>query len=392
MTGGRIAPFGRISLAIAAVTAIFGLQFLLRDLIALRGGEAIDDYVRLGRDFVNVWQGGTLGATGRTAILYDIEAYRQSLWAALHVKGIYAYSYPPHSLFLAIPFSLIPYPMALLAWTLIGLALFVHAAAPYLRDVGLPWWLGAALPAGFVTVWAGHYGFFIGALALHGWRWFDRAPGKSGLAFAMMTIKPHLGLLVLPIMLLRRGWLAMTVAGGVTLALIAVSAALFGWQMWPTYLFHTLAFHAGLIDAPEMAFHTMMPTTAVAMLRLGAPEIWANGTQLATAAYALFVIVRSALARISTVDLGLMAGTAIFLILPYAFIYDMTVHCLAALVFAARARGVHAALRRIVLGLAFILPLVQMTLAAMHLPFAPLILLLALYVESRVALEQGDRA
>lgn len=342
--------------------------------------------MHLGRDFVNVWHGGALAAAGKSALLYDIEGYRESLWHALGVKGIYAYSYPPHSLFLAIPFSLLPYWAALLLWLALGLAMFTHAAAPYLRAAGLPVWLGAVLPAGFVNIWAGHYGFLIGALALYGWRWLDRTPRRSGLAFALMTVKPHLGLLVAPLMLVRRNWSAFAAASLGTLALVLASALLFGWRLWPTYLLHTLGFHAGLLEAPRMAFHTMMPTATMAALQLGLAKPWADAAQIATALYASLVIWRCVAARIATADLGLVAGTAIFLILPYAFVYDMTVHSLAALVFAARASGAEASRQRMILGLAFVLPLIQMPLAMSGLPIAPLILLLALREEGRIAI------
>src|SRR3546814_19750397 len=92
----------------------------------------------IGRDFVNVWTGGILARLGDVGVIYDVPAYRFMLHKALELSGIYAYSYPPHTLLLAVPFSLFSYPVALSLWTLAGACLFMHAARPYLERVRLP--------------------------------------------------------------------------------------------------------------------------------------------------------------------------------------------------------------------------------------------------------------
>src|SRR3546814_2700512 len=71
-------------------------------------------------------------------VIYDVPAYRFVLRKAMELGGIYAYSYPPHTLLLAVPFSLFSYPVALALWTAVGAALFCHAARPYLSRVRLP--------------------------------------------------------------------------------------------------------------------------------------------------------------------------------------------------------------------------------------------------------------
>src|SRR3546814_4702608 len=63
----------------------------------------------IGRDFVNVWAGGLLARLGDLGVIYDVPAYRFVLRKAMELGGIYAYSYPPHTLLLAVPFSLFSY-------------------------------------------------------------------------------------------------------------------------------------------------------------------------------------------------------------------------------------------------------------------------------------------
>lgn len=388
MNRKRRQPFGDWSFVIAATILIMGFSFLVRDFLTIHDGLAINQYIRLGRDFVNVWHGGTLALADQSRLIYDLDAYRETLWAALGVKGIYAYSYPPHSLFLAAAFSLLPYGLALAVWTALGLALFTHAAKPYLVASDVPWWWAALLPAGFVNIWAAHYGFLIGALALYGWRWLDTFPKRAGFAFAVMTIKPHMGVLVFLVLALRREVKVMIWATTFSILLGVVASLFFGGHLWILYVTQTLSFQASLIDMSGMAFLSMMPTTTVSMLQLGATRILANVAQAISAIVAITIVIRAIAIRIPIMDIGLLAGTAIFLVLPYAFIYDMPVQSLAALVFAARANGLDAKRQKAILAAAFVLPFFQMTLVQVGLPVAPLILLAALIEQDRIARRQ----
>jgi hypothetical protein len=93
---------------------------------------------------------------------------------------------------------------------------------------------------------------------------------------------------------------------------------------------------------------------------------------------------------------GLAGGVATFLVLPYAFNYDMTVPGLAALLMLARLRGDPEGRSSFVLLLAFLLPLIVQTFGLLHLPAPALILaaLLALMLrEGRApALKPGTAA
>src|SRR3546814_14056024 len=75
------------------------------------------------------------------------------------------------------------------------------------------------LPGGLVNIWAGHYGFLIGALALYGWRWLDEHPQRAGIIFGIMTFKPHLGVLIALALLVRREWTAIGYAAATTAVL-----------------------------------------------------------------------------------------------------------------------------------------------------------------------------
>lgn len=130
----------------------------------------------------------------------------------------------------------------------------------------------------------------------------------------------------------------------------------------------------------------MMPTTTVALRLIELPRVLADVAQLVTAAYAVTLVVMAARRGARLADIGLLAGSAIFLVLPYAFIYDMTAHCLSVLVLAARldARAVYP---KMLMALAFVVPLIQMPLAFAGLPIATLILAAALWQQYRLVVQ-----
>src|SRR3546814_6021457 len=60
--------------------------------------DTLFPYTTLFRSFVNVWAGGLLARLGDLGVIYDVPAYRFVLRKAMELGGIYAYSYPPHTL------------------------------------------------------------------------------------------------------------------------------------------------------------------------------------------------------------------------------------------------------------------------------------------------------
>lgn len=335
MVHARLPAFGVIGLLAWGTAFYLARRLFYFDLDRLTGIH-VTRHILIGRDFVNVWTGGTLARLGDVGVIYDVQAYRFVLHKALQLSGIYAYSYPPHTLLIAVPFGLFSYPVALALWTIAGAALFCHAARPYLARVNLPIAIAMLLPGSLVNIWAGHYGFLIGALGLYGWRWLDSHPHRAGIMFGIMTFKPHLGILIALILLLRREWTAIGWAAATAAMLALVSGLVFGFDLWPTYVLKMLLFQADLFTEVTRSFHHMMPTTSAAVLLLGYSETTAKIWQAASALVAVGVVVEAVRRRVDTYDLGLIASTAVFLVVPYAFNYDLTAVSLAALVYLAR--------------------------------------------------------
>ena len=329
-----------------------------------------------GRDFANVWTSGRLALEGRLDLLYDLKAYsayQNTLFdGALRAHN---YSYPPPTLLYTWAFALLPYPVALLSWLLLTGAAFFAAARPYLRDAGLPAWLALIAPATLLNVWAGHYGLLIGALWLGAFHLLPRRPVLAGILIGLMLVKPHLAILA-PLILARRGeWRAFAAAAATAAALAAVSALAFGPELWRTWLGVTVGVQTAMVDDVGTYFLTMMPTIVPTVSAFGFPgaAAWAVQILVAGAAVAALLLHMPRDSRAA----GLAGGVATFLVLPYAFNYDMTVAGLAALLMLARLRREPESGSSFVLLLAFLLPLIVQTLGLLHLP-APALILAAL--------------
>lgn len=369
--------FGIYGLLVWPAFGWLGYDLIAGELDALEGIR-LNPTTILGRDFVNIWHGGREAIDGAAGV-YDRDAYRASLFAAAGVFGIYAFSYPPHMLMLAIPFGAPPYLVSLAIWTLGGLALFVHAARPWLREDGLPAWAALLLPGAVVNIWAAHFGFFIGALALYGWRWAERSPSRAGAAFALMTVKPHMGLLV-PIVLAARGrWRTIAAAALGCGVLVLLSVTIFGPAAWSTWTGSTLAFQAGLIEAvPRSQYSFMMPTVGRMLLAVTQDGVLVSLGQIAIALAALALIGWAAVKGAAVAELGLLSLAATVLILPYSFNYDMVALSLAALIWAARSPAAWWSPERLAHAAAFVAPLAQEPLAREGWWLSPVALLLSL--------------
>jgi alpha-1,2-mannosyltransferase len=358
-----------------AATLLIGLMVLGRDLLLTRwsGDMTIVGGAMWGRDFVNVYSSGTLLLEGRLDILYDVEAYRA--WqvdyfdkALLH----HNYSYPPVTLLYTWLFALFPYPVAVAGWLAGTAALFAAAARPYLRPLGMPGWVALLAPASLVNFWAGHYGFLIGALWLAAWHHLPRRPALAGVLIGLMIVKPHLALLA-PIMLAwRREWIAIATAAATAGLLALASALAFGPELWITYLTETARLQAAMVDDLGTFHITMMPTLVPSAMQLGAGHGLAILVQAAVGLGAIALL----LARMprDSKAAGLAGAAATFLVLPYAFNYDMTVIGLAALILFHREAGQSSEMRRAACCLAALLPMLVQYLNFFGLSVTPAVI------------------
>lgn len=315
------------------------------------------DQLSTDKDYANLWVAGRLAIEGNIAAIFDVEAFRQASVPLLGERIAGNYSYPPHALFLAVPFAVLPYKWSLVAWTLAGMAFFMWAAREHCRGV-MPLFLAVLTPAALDNIRFGHYGFFAGGLFLLA---FSNRHRIAGLAASALTIKPHLGLLVTVQML--RNPKALVVAIAATVALVIASLLVFGPASWTGFLTETFAYQSGLIaPAGRGKLMHMMPTPLIGYGLVG---------HLIFAGLAILLLTRNF--NVFT------AATATFLILPYAFHYDMTVANLGFAVLIFRHWDDLGLLEKVAACLGFLVP----EFVTFGTWFAPPLLLAGLYVQTR---------
>jgi hypothetical protein len=368
------------------VALLFG-----RDWLELQGMNMTSGHV-WGRDFVNVWTGGRLVLEGRSDMVYALReygAYQRELVGAVQP---HFYSYPPTNLFLAAPFGLLPYLAAFALWVVGTLALFLWAARPYVREVpNYPTLFAAITPAALINIWAGHYGFLIGALWLACFSRIERQPGRAGLFAALLTIKPHLGLLLPPLLIARRKWRTIVVATVVTVAMFLVSVAVFGLDLWIEYATKTSRFQASLLDNKRSFFLALMPGTFASIrYSMQSGELVAWIPHICVALVAAFMVWRAERNGAAFTDLAFISATATFLILPYAFNYDMTVVSLGfALMLFRRWDDLPIWQRAALIG-GYLSPQLTFLGEVLEVPLAPAVLLAGLYAQIRLCAPKAE--
>ena len=356
-----------------ALTAIVASMLFVRDLLLTGDRLSIGGDTLWGRDFVNVYSSGALALQGRLDLLYDPQAY-QAFQLELFDGELkhHLYSYPPVTLLYTWLFALLPYEAAWIGWLAGTGALFALAARPYLREAGLPPWIAVLAPASIVNLWTGHYGLLLGALWLFAWHLLPKRPIAAGILIGLMVVKPHLAVLAPIVLLWRREWAAFAAAAATSIALAALSAIQFGTELWVTYLGETVMLHAVMVDDVGAFFLTLMPTLTPALAMLGVPTLAATIVQSVAAVAAIALLLRHM--PNDSGRAGLATATATFLVLPYGFVYDMTVVGLAGLILFRAALEGRSRLFALAAGMAAFAPMAVMQLNLVRIPIGPLLI------------------
>jgi len=291
-----------------------------------------------GRDFPNFWMGGVAAASGKIAVLTDIDAYNvwlhQLFGGEAGLNDRYVFSYPPSVLPLLAPLGTLGY----------GTALYLYSALSLALAGLMGWWLsgrermGAVLmalsPGLLVTVFFGHPDMFLAALLVPGLFLMERRPVIAGLLLGLATVKPQLGLVIALILLVRLNWRAIVAALASAVALVGLSVALYGTAPWLAYFSVIVPFEDGvpkLIYLRHLFYFTPTAFAVFAWLRL--PFDWAMALQLACGAVATFTAVYIWIKAQDETMRSLAVLLATALLLPYVNVYDLTVVALAQVAF-----------------------------------------------------------
>lgn len=286
--------------------------------------------------------------------------------------------YPPTAMLLVAPLGLLPYWLAYLLW--VAATLVVWLAAVHRIFPGRPALAVAlALPATFLNAAFGQMGFLIAGLMGLGLVLLERRPLLAGIAFGLMTVKPHFGLL-LPIALVCGGhWRSIAAACATALALAAVSLLAWGPAPWQDFLAGS-GVGGRLLDGGNVPW-TLMPTVFPSLRLLGASSTAAVEAQVLAAAIGLGTVVWG-WRRPGTPELkAALLCLATLLAVPFAYAYDLVILTLP--IFWLARVGLSRPVEVATIGAAGLLPFLGPGLAKLGVPIGPLVIggFLALIVD-----------
>jgi hypothetical protein len=238
-------------------------------------------------DFSNLWAGSLMALNGRVKDLFDIAAYQANLDAIFGVAlPPQEWSYPPSMLLIGVPLALLPIGAAYAVWSAGTLAAFHFALRPF-RLPALAHVFVLLSPAIWSNQVFGQNGALTAALLLGGLYLAPRRPVLAGVLFGLLTIKPHLGILVPFCLLASWNWRAILAAGATAALMVVATGLYFGFDVWTLFLTETRSLMTLIMEAPyPQAYHTHAATVFVTMRSLGAGLPLAYGAQFAATALA----------------------------------------------------------------------------------------------------------
>ena len=327
----------------------------------------------VGRDFLNFWMYGRAAQLPNPGQWYDPQLYNNVL--ATFLGGDYPgqnWSYPPIIMLLMAPFGALGYLPALALWSAAGLAIFVPVIWRYLGNRRATIAVLCS-PAAMFGLISGQLAFITTAMLIGAFMWLDRRPARAGILIGLLTIKPHLGILLPVILLVSRRWRVLFAASATTVVFVGASVLLFGVRPWVDYFgIGLLAQNVVLADADSIAT-PFFPTLFMNLHGIGIDYRPAMAAQIVMATVATAF---AAWAFRNRADANPKLLAALFFAcsvatLPYMLVYDTLPLCVAAM--ALLADGMLDSRGRLLARLVFWLPLLQIGLGTFGIPGPALI-------------------
>jgi len=341
-------------------------------------GSPFDTHL-IDRDFANYWVGGRSALDGRFLLLFDQKTYFPLLKTVFGADyPLHNWGYPPHFLLLCVPLGLLSYGWAMFAFLGLTFVLFAFAAEVFRRQYagqtspGMLWLAVSGYV--FLMLQIAQNGFLTGALLLLTFAFMHRRTWVAGLALALLTTKPQLGFLVPLLALLDRNWGLLRWATIFTIALIALSIAVFGVESWRAYFELTIPYQNYVMHGWYGGFLSMMPTTFGALRSLEYSPGTSFAVQWIVSALAFALLLRLVWTFRDPLDRICAVAVGTLLVTPYAFNYDMGAVSVIAAIMALRAHETRDPAMTIAFGALAVLPAAVAKLGLAGYPVAPLMI------------------
>lgn len=284
-------------------------------------------------DFVAFWAAGKLAAAGQPLAAFDPA---QLLAAADLPAGAeppnLRWGYPALFMLIMLPFGLLPFTAAFVAFNAASAVLFALAVRPPAAVLPGLWRLLVVSPVVVIGCLAigQTSALWTAGLVAALWAMRDGRAAAAGLAIALLTFKPQLGILIPVALLAARQWAVIGWASAFTVLVTAAATAVVGIEYWA--MFREALANAVIRLTDGTMVLNMMPSPYGFLRLVGLGHESALGPQavisLVTAATVALVWSR----RDCSHDLKCATlCAAIPLATPYAFYYELTLTLVAGL-------------------------------------------------------------
>jgi hypothetical protein len=285
------------------------------------------------KDFAVFWSAAKLALAGQPLAAFDPQAL--AAVAELPNDGLhdnFLWLYPPSFLAALMPLGALPFPVAYPAFMVISATAFAFAMrAPASVLPGL-WRLMLVSPVVvIISLFIGQTSVLWTAGLVAGlWAMRGGKAAAAGLAIALLTMKPQLGLLIPVALIAARQWAVIGWATGFTVLLTGAATVVTGPGYWPLF-FETLNSQVGRVADGTTLIH--MISSLYGFLRaLGADHGGAFAPQLVLTAGLAVMIGWVWSQRGLSEDLKCATlCAAIPLAAQYALFYEMTLELAAAM-------------------------------------------------------------
>lgn len=292
--------------------------------------------VMIGGDFSAFHVAAGAAAEGASAEIYEVTAFEARLLESFPDREDLrlSWQYPPTYFLLIIALAGLPYLFGFTVWSTATFAGFATVIRKQINDPLILFGVIAS-PAALTAFITGQNGFLTAALFVLAAFNPKGRPLLAGVAAGILTVKPHLGLLI-PIAYLAGGcWRAIGVAMLTALILGIISVLGFGLEPWAAF-FGAITEVSGKVSAIIMPLGMMVTPYATALFA-GLPVIAAQILYITIAVGAGAYVWR--VWRMVD-DPGLRAAaliSAIFFAAPYGFHYELIILAFPCVVIAMRA-------------------------------------------------------
>ncbi len=340
-------------------------------------GEETSRSQIFGRDFLSFWMASLLAQTDRMAEIFDPIAFNAALSAFMGMDLAFnPFPYPPNALWFVLPLSAIPYYWSFWVWMVLGLGAYLLVSAGGGSSLARVLLLLAA-PATLINFSMGQNGFLTAVLFLGGLKLLERRPLLAGILFGALTFKPQLGLLIPIVLLAGRHWSTFMAAVITTVGVLAWSLWFVGIDAWRDYLTVGVPAQRDLMETGSGWFLSMMPTpfAAARLLDFGisAGYVVQGLSALGAAIGVGWAYYKGGDPRLLIVVV--LSGT--FLASPYVLSYDLVLLSVAVVYLTEHGLKNGFLLgERLILGLAWLLPILTTSTKSVGFPVGPTVLFL----------------